>query len=239
MQDGIQRERKSHRVQLQLREVNFLYAEGCRAALQSHWCSPFLCIGGRAEQGHNSSKFTAAYLQDLLQAEDRRTNSEAYQTPSSTWPDQWAKAPSPFAHYRPAVGSAWKWTKLSSQHLHGTNTGPHHLPGTGDPGAKTLCCVKVAVLLLETALYPKPGSSTVSDTKPKILSRTRCYTCLTPAWRLWGNMVPRCLLHHFGQDQGVSLGFGVKHDSRAHGRPKQPPQHPCCNLQLTGKLTII
>lgn len=117
MQDEIQRERNSHRVQLQLREVNFFYAEGCRAALQSHWCSPFLCIGGRAEQDHNSSKFTAAYLQELLQAEDRRTNSEAYQTPSSTQPDQWAKAPSPFAHYQPAMGSAWKWTKFSSQHL--------------------------------------------------------------------------------------------------------------------------
>lgn len=99
----------------------------------------------------------------------------------------------------------------------GTNTSPHHLPGTGDPGAKTLCCVKVAVLLLETALYPKPGSFAASDTKPKILSRTRCYTCLTPAMRLWGNMVPCCLLHHFGQDQDISLGFSIKHDSRACG----------------------
>lgn len=36
--------------QLQLREVNLLYAEGGRAALQSHRWSPSLCIGGRARQ---------------------------------------------------------------------------------------------------------------------------------------------------------------------------------------------
>lgn len=194
MQDRIQRERgNSHRVQLQLREVNFLYAEGCRAALQSHWCvfsKPFLCIGGRAGQGHNSSKFIAAHLQELLQAEDKRTNREAFYTPFSTQPDQWAMAASPFAHDQPAVGSVWKRSKLSSQDMQGTNSSP--IPSWAQVTLRPSVLCQVAVLFWRQPYTQKqvPLQNAVRDAKSKILSRTRWTLAWAQYWCCGGTWYP-------------------------------------------------
>lgn len=85
-------------------------------------------------------------------------------------------------------------------------------------------------------------------TKPKKLSRSCCYTCLTLATGLWGNMVSWCSRrHYFGQVPGVSLGFSIEPDSRARSsiacalrtaRPQQPPACPHCTPQLPAKAQL-
>lgn len=83
----------------------------------------------------------------------------------------------------------------------------------------TLCCVNMAVLLLETALWLKAGSfakgrwwyQATNSVQNLVLHNT-----WPLALRLWGNGVLwHSLRHYLGQVQGVSLGFSIEPDSRA------------------------
>lgn len=150
------------------RELNLLWAEGGRAALQSHWFSPSLCIRRRVGQ----------YLQRVC------------------------------------------------------SCNPQELCRKEGTYEQVLFCRRQVV-----------------TSSRKTLSRSWCYTRLTPALRLWGNMVLWCSRrHHFGQVQGVSSGFSMKPDSRASGsiayqsrtaRPQQLPVHPRCTLQISVRAQLI
>lgn len=180
--DGLKGRGDRHKAQLQPREVDLLYAEGGRAALQNHWCSPSLWTGGRPGQGNNSSKFTAAHLQELYRQEDRKTIPEAYQTPA-------IQVISEQRHYLtlPIGSQPWFQHRDGPSPAANTCTADKHRPPSPtwhrlSKGKDTLCCVNMAVLLLEMALCLKtcPFAKGKWWCQAETLSRTWCYTSLTP-----------------------------------------------------------
>lgn len=138
-----------------------------------------------------------------------------------------------------SVAMVWQWTRLSSQHVHGTNTSPHHTRGTG---AEIPCgsgCVafgdsltpKSSLLCRRQSVIPSQKScpdllsepSTDAVREHGVCSTTSVRTKVSP-WASVSNMTA----------EPWQLGLW------AEGcKIQQPPEHPCCDLQLTGKLPVI
>lgn len=110
-------------------------------------------------------------------------------------------AASPFAHDQPAVGSVWKRSKLSSQDMQGTNSSP--IPSWAQVTQRPSVLCQVAVLFWRQPYTQKqvPLQNAVRGCQVQNPVQNSMDTCLSPVLMLWGNMVPWCLLHHFGQDQ--------------------------------------
>lgn len=148
--EGFKGRGNSHKSQLQPRELNLLYAEGGRAALQSHWCS--LCIGGQA--GHKL-QFAAAHLQELYRQENKLSSL------SDTCHTAWSVSKGTTFLY-PITACCGPSIKMN-QAQQPTLAWHKHRPASPtwhrlSRGKDTLRCVNMAVLLLQTALHLKARS---------------------------------------------------------------------------------